>query len=151
MRRFYGASGWHLAALLMCFLVAGYAIWLVAADPLAWLMLLWFLGAVVIHDLVLFPVYALVTRSVNYVRVPALASGLLFLLFFPGIVRQGAGSFQDATGLTQQPYLFRWLLFTAAAFALSAIIYVLRGKLGKRTPAKPDRPHRETSRASHRG
>jgi hypothetical protein len=146
MRRLYGASGWHLAALLACFLVAGYAMWQVAADPLIWLIVVWFLGAVVIHDLVLFPVYALadrLIRQVNYIRVPALASGLMFLLFFPGIIRQGADSFHDATGLTQQPYLARWLIFTAVAFGISAAVYGLRRKLGKRTAAKPQRRHRE--------
>jgi hypothetical protein len=52
-----------------------------------------------------------------------MASGLLLLMFFPGIIRQGSGSYLRATGLTQQPYLGRWLLLTGAFFAVSAVSY----------------------------
>ncbi|MGI8721185.1 MAG: hypothetical protein ACR2JG_03050 [Geodermatophilaceae bacterium] len=64
--------------------------------------------------------------TVNYVRVPVLASGLLFLLFFPGITGQGASSYLAATGQTQEPFLTRWLLLTALGFGVSAITYALR-------------------------
>jgi hypothetical protein len=52
----------------------------------------------VVHDLVLFPLYAGADRvltavlpgpKVNYLRVPALGAGLALLMFWPGIVRQG--------------------------------------------------------------
>ena len=87
----------------------------------------------------LFPFYALADRSLgagwravtgrapqatlsvsprNYLRVPAMASGLLLLMFFPGIIRQGSASYQRATGLTQQPFLGRWLLLTGVFFAV---------------------------------
>jgi hypothetical protein len=90
---------------------------------------------------VLFPLYAaadrLVTllprvRLVNYVRVPALGAGLTFLLFLPGIIRQGARTYFNATGQTQEPFLGRWLLLTAAMFAVSALCYGVRTWRGRR-------------------
>ena len=123
-------------------------------------MLIWFGAAVVAHDLVLFPLYALADRSVttllrprrrmpdrgvprvpplNYVRVPALGSGLMLLLFLPGIIEQGRSSYAAATGQTQQPYLGRWLLLTAALFAVSAASYAAKAVFSKRkNPVQAD-------------
>ncbi len=147
VRAFYGANPLHLLALLGCFALAGYAAVATASDPSWPVMLLWFIGAVIAHDLVLFPLYALADRSltaglralrsghrrpaarvpaVNYLRLPMLGTGLLFLLFFPGIIEQGRQTYLDATGQTQEPYLSRWLLLTAAMFALSALSYAAR-------------------------
>jgi hypothetical protein len=61
-----------------------------------------------------------------------MATGLLFLLFFPGIIRQGKGSYLRATGLTQQPFLDRWLLLTAAFFGVSALLYGVRSVMVRR-------------------
>jgi hypothetical protein len=56
--RWYGANPLHLLALIGCFLVAGYAAdRLVPSNPLG--VGIWFLGAVVGHDLVLMPLYSL--------------------------------------------------------------------------------------------
>ncbi|WP_211177159.1 hypothetical protein [Pseudonocardia acidicola] len=159
-RAFYGANPLHLLVLLAAFAVAGYAAFRVGADPSWPWVLIWFAGAVIGHDLVLFPLYALADRAarpltaparprrvpvVNYVRVPALGAGLTFLLFFPGIIRQGEATFTAASGLTQQPYLARWLLLVAAMFAISAALYAVR--LGRaahagRVSAAPS-PHGE--------
>jgi hypothetical protein len=144
--RAYGANPLHLLALLACFALAGYVVTRVVNEPMAIRILIWFVGAVVAHDFVLFPLYALADRSLraglhalwprsdaapavsplNHVRVPALGAGLLLLIFFPGILRQGKQTYMDATGQTQQPYLARWLLLTAAMFAISAVTYALR-------------------------
>jgi hypothetical protein len=62
----------------------------------------------------------------NYLRVPALGAGLTLLVFLPGIVKQGAGTYLAATGQTQDPFLGRWLLLTAAMFAISAASYAIR-------------------------
>ena len=62
-------------------------------------------------------------RPATTCGIPVMASGLLFLMFFPGIIRQGSASYLRATGLTQQPFLGRWLLLTGAFFAVSAIAY----------------------------
>ena len=110
---------------------------------------MWFIGAALLHDLVLFPLYVLADRAftsllcrapraeravpvVNYVRVPVLASGLLLLLFFPGILGQGADTYVAATGQTQDPFLKRWLLLTAATFGLSATAYAARVEMARR-------------------
>jgi hypothetical protein len=65
-------------------------------------------------------------RALNHLRIPALASGLLLLLFFPGIIQQGHDTYLAATGQDQQPYLGRWLLLTAAFFTISALLYTGR-------------------------
>src|SRR5699024_12126520 len=62
----------------------------------------------------------------NYVWLPALASALTFIVFFPGIIRQGAATYFAATGQTQDPFLQRWLLLTGAFFAISAVCYAIR-------------------------
>ncbi|WP_433134106.1 hypothetical protein ACQPWW_03310 [Micromonospora sp. CA-240977] len=62
----------------------------------------------------------------NYIRVPALAAGLLFLVYLPGILRQGRETYLAATGQNQHPYLARWLALTAALFLVSGGWYVVR-------------------------
>ncbi len=147
LTRAYGANPLHLLALLACFALAGIVATHLAGDPLVVRMLVWFLAAVIGHDLVLFPLYALADRSLagvlrvlptlrrnrtavvaplNYLRIPALGAGLLLLLFLPGIIQQGQQTYLSATGQTQQPYLDRWLLLTAALFAASAVVYAVR-------------------------
>ena len=144
-KHLYGAHPLHLLSLLASFALVGYAISLLGVhslwnDRVWWQsIIVWFLGAIVLHDLVLFPFYALADRSLgagwravtgrapqatrsvsprNYLRIPAMASGLLLLMFFPGIIRQGSASYLRATGLTQQPFLGRWLLLTGVFFAV---------------------------------
>jgi hypothetical protein len=138
---FYGARPLHLLVLIACFALAGYAGSLLLGDPALLTVLVWFIGAAVVHDLVLFPLYALADRTltgalrrlprprvpvVNHIRVPALGAGLTLLVFLPGIIRQGGATHLAATGLDQQPYLGRWLWLVAAMVALSALVYVVR-------------------------
>lgn len=143
-RRSYGAHPLHLLSLLACFAVAGYAFLQASKGPLPVRMAAWFLGALVAHDLLLFPLYALADRAlarllprrgrplptratvINYVRVPILLSGLLLLMFFPLILRRSEGAYGRAAGLDQSPYLGRWLLLTGVLFAGSALLYALR-------------------------
>ena len=151
--RAYGAHPLHLLSLVASFALVGYAVSLLSVGSLwnhrHWWqsIIVWFLGAVLLHDLVLFPAYALADRSlgagwravsgrtsdrppavspVNYLRIPTMASSLLLLLFFPGIIQQGSGSYLRATGLNQAPYLQRWLLLTGVFFAASALLYSVR-------------------------
>jgi hypothetical protein len=158
-KRIYGATPLHLLTLVACFALVGYVISLLGSaqlwNPTVWWQSIgvWFIGAIVLHDMVLFPLYAIADRSlgagwraitglgprsapvvppVNYIRVPVMATGLLFLLFFPGIIRQGKGSYLRATGLTQQPFLDRWLLLTAAFFGVSALLYGVRSVMVRR-------------------
>jgi hypothetical protein len=129
----------------------------------------WLAAAVIAHDLVLFPIYALADRVLSdrdnrqqpripardHVRVPALGSGLTLLVFLPGIIQQGAPTYLASTGQTQQPFLSRWLLLTAAMFAVSAAAYAirrlrLRGHVHEnvRTTERGDRTTRPTEDAS---
>ena len=144
MRRFtdrYGDRPAHLALVLGCIAVAAYAASFLLGDPALLPVLVWFVGAALAHDLLLFPLYAAADRVltglagrlprgrvpvVNHLRVPALGAGLTLLMFLPGIIRQGGGTHLAATGLDQQPYLGRWLGLVAALFLTSAVIYLAR-------------------------
>ena len=158
-RYLYGSSPLHLLTMVAGFAVLSYLI--VTATPTLLLtpagtwwksMAFWFAAAIVFHDLLLFPVYALADRvlragaghrkepripAVNFIRAPTLGSGLMLLIFFPGIVRQGAALYHDDTGLTQEPFLGRWLLLTAVMFSLSAVGYALKGRSGPRRRSEP--------------
>ena len=54
VRTYYGANPLHLLALLGCFALAGCAALRTLSEPTWPVILLWFLGAVIGHDLVLF-------------------------------------------------------------------------------------------------
>ena len=107
MRRFvdvYGERPAHLVVLLACVAVAGYAATFLLGDPALLTVLIWFVSAALVHDLLIFPLYAAADQVlstvvrrlpdarvsiINYVRVPALGAGLTLLMFLPGIIRQG--------------------------------------------------------------
>ena len=63
--RAYGANPLHLLALLASFAVAGYAVAHLVHESTFVRILLWFLAAVIGHDLILFPLYALADRSLR--------------------------------------------------------------------------------------
>ncbi|MGF0308709.1 hypothetical protein [Rhodococcus sp. IEGM1428] len=133
----YGAGPLHLAVTACC-LALGAVVVLTIGFPALWntdvwwqSIGLWFVGAAVVHDAILFPLYALLDRTlvarlgrfVNAVRIPALGAGLSLLLFAPGIFSQGSETYEAATGLTQEPYAMRWLLLVAGMFVASAVLY----------------------------
>ena len=137
LRVLYGAGPGHLAVLLLSLAVAGYAASIVAGDPLWPWMAVWFVAAVIGHDGVLSPLAAAAdavlrrlprrrSTTVNYYRVPMLGAGLTFLMFLPGIIRQGEPVVVGQTGLDQSPFLGRWLLLVAAMAAVSALVYGVR-------------------------
>jgi hypothetical protein len=141
-RSLYGAGPLHLLALLASLTLAGAAAvrWFDSGSD-AFNILVWFGGAIVGHDLVLFPLYALLDRIAAgrarrtppgwvYVRVPALLSGLLLLVFFPLILGLGSGTFHAASGQRPDVYLGRWLLTSGALFACSALVYAVRARRG---------------------
>lgn len=165
VHRHYGARPLHLLTLCVSTALTGYVISVVPisrlwSGPTWWQTIaVWFVGAAVIHDLVLFPLYSLADLSLtagiaalrrraperalpivsarNYIRCPLLATGLLFLVFFPGILQQGSDTFNAATGLTQAPYLQRFLLLTAAIFTLSSLAYAIAVARGRRRLQRP--------------
>ena len=59
----------------------------------------------------------------NYVRIPVAFSLLLLLVFFPLILGLSEPEYHRASGLTTQPYLWRWLAVTGVLFAVSAVSY----------------------------
>jgi peroxiredoxin len=117
------------------FALAGYAAAeLLRKNPVG--ILVWLVAAVIGHDLLLMPLYTLADRSVsavfrhrplnlpagpwiNYLRVPAVLSGVLLLIWFPLIFRLPA-RFPASTTLPLNPYLWHWLAVTGALFLLSA-------------------------------
>ena len=132
-----GAAPAQLATLVACLALAAYAAFFLLGDPALLRMLAWFAGAAVVHDLVIFPLYAVADRVlvaaargrvplINHIRVPALGAGLTLLMFWPGIVRQGGATHLAATGLDQTPYLGRWLVLSAVLFGVSGMAYGVR-------------------------
>lgn len=136
--------------LLACsFALAAYAGVRLLADD--WFgVTLWFVGAALLHDLVLLPLYAVADRAlvrgfgavrrrvgapptpsrqwgrVLYVRVPAAFSGLLLLVWFPLISGRVEQRYRIGTGLSADVFLARWLLVTAVLFGGSALLLALR-------------------------
>ncbi|MGH3870396.1 MAG: hypothetical protein ACRDSR_02610 [Pseudonocardiaceae bacterium] len=128
----------RLLVLLAGFVVAGYAgVRLLAGNPTG--VGVWFVGSAVLHDLVLFPLYAgadaalvmLLRRRpalatvagvawLNHLRVPAMISGLLLLVWSPLILRLPT-AYSEASGLPAQPFLARWLAVTAVLFVISVV------------------------------
>ena len=147
IRHWYGANPLHLLALLAAFALAGYAVRAVIVAGQFRGFAIWFAVAIVGHDLLLFPLYSLADLSVqrllpwgagrrragrpaatapgavpgppviNYVRIPVAFSLLLLLAFFPLILGLSEPEYHRASGLTTQPYLWRWLAVTGVLFA----------------------------------
>jgi hypothetical protein len=147
LRRWYGAGPVHLLALAACFALAWYAgTRLLDYQPVR--VAVWFVGAAVVHDLVLYPLYSAADRTVqvaaatpdrkehaepahaaigiNHVRFPAALSALLFLVWLPQILGL-ADDYEATTGLDGSRFLPHWLLITACLFAASALVYAGRG------------------------
>ena len=133
MRR-YGATPAHLLAHLILLPITAWAILSVLDFRAASNVVVWLIAAVIVHDLVLLPLYSgidLAARSafkgaVNYVRVPAGLSLLLLLVFWSTIRGKGAGTYARVSGETWDGHATRWLLITAALFAISGVLYLLR-------------------------
>ena len=159
-KRRYGAGPLHLLSLLACVALAAYgATRIEASGP--WIRIaIWFVGAAVVHELVLWPLYALADRAgvraarrdpsqlppvpwINHLRVPAVTAGVLIAVSFPIVLGLAPRTYRAATGLSVSPYLDRWLLITGALFAASAVIYAARVgravRTGYATTAGPGR------------
>jgi hypothetical protein len=169
VRRFryeYGAGPLHLLAVLAALGVTGYVALQVLAGavgaPISFV--LWFLGAILFHDGVLFPLYSLADRlprraarvgrkgaadeseapstsalmALNHVRVPAALAGLMLLLWFPLILGLADDAYLQAAGMSTDGYLERWLLLSGAMFGLSGLI--LAGRLARLRASSARRP-----------
>lgn len=137
MKARYGASPLHLVVHVALFAAFAWVALQVVDAREAQNIALWFVAAIVLHDLALLPFYSALDRigrrgvrgpQVNYVRIPAALAGLLLLLFFPPILGRNEGSFARVAGVEPSGYLERWLLVTAALFFASAVLYVVRSR-----------------------
>ncbi|MGH3599518.1 MAG: hypothetical protein ACRDQH_04455, partial [Pseudonocardiaceae bacterium] len=73
-------------------------------------------------------------RWLNYLRVPAVVSGLLLLVWSPLILRVSDGADHAASGLSAQPFLSRWIAVTVVLFAISAATLVARAAMVRAAP-----------------
>ena len=143
-RRAYGAGVVHLLAHGAGFALAVYALSQIIGGGSIGNFAVWFVGAAVLHDLVFFPLYTVLdhlthhgvrrrararwAHAINYVRVPGLISGLLLLIYFPLILGLPDHTYFRTTGHHLQGYARNWLLITAALFASSAVVYLVRSR-----------------------
>ncbi|MDQ6774705.1 MAG: hypothetical protein M3071_00465 [Actinomycetota bacterium] len=152
-RSLYGAGPRHLLVLLLCFAIAGFAVvgWFERPGDVV-TVLEWFAAAIVLHDLVVVPLYSLLDRivfgwlrrprnaagsgargkrrtvlgavnSTPYLRIPAILSGLLLVVFFPVIFGFGSQAELSASGIRESGYLARWLIASVVIFALSGVAW----------------------------
>ena len=147
-RALYGASPLHLAGHAAVFGASGYALLRILERGPVENFVIWFVGAALLHDLVLLPLYSLLDLGarlglhapprrprlpvINYVRVPALISGLLLLVYFPLILVEANRNYVRATGHPVHGYARNWLAITLALFAGSALIYLGRSIRARR-------------------
>ena len=95
---------------------------------------IWLVACVVAHDLVVMPLYsgadralrAAVGGAINYVRIPAALSLLMLVVFWSTITGAGEPAHRRVSGLEWDGYATRWLLVSAALFAGSGVLYLLR-------------------------
>jgi hypothetical protein len=147
-RAYYGAPPLHLLAIMGSFVI-------VAAAVVNWFrgrahignVLVWYLACLLIADLVLIPLGWALDRIASwlgtragrlgkhpsrgagwtYVRVPAMLSGLLLIVFLPLIARLGDSTYRGAAAMAPSDrYLVRWRLASAVMFACSGLAYVAR-------------------------
>ena len=137
MKRFrslYGSGPLHLIALVACFALTALVVVKVAGSDSRWDLLIWFVGAVALHDLVLFPLYTALDRlaqgrrlshpsAVNFLRVPTLLSVLALLISAGLVFGLDTSAYAGATGTEPTPYLERWLALTAVLFLVSGVLY----------------------------
>ncbi len=139
----YGRSPIHLLGVLFCYSLVTYAAVKLFSNVSLWIALA-FPAGIALHDFILFPAYRKANhfltdyqvkrekqgktsrRWINHIRVPVVLSFLLLLCYFPIILRLVADQRPKNTGLSQDSYLYRWLIVTAVLAAGSALAYFLR-------------------------
>lgn len=135
MKARYGASPLHLLAHLAALALAAWALAQALQLGNAQRIVVWLVGAVVLHDLVLWPAYTALDRLARrgrpaawatYVRVPAGISGVLLLVFFPVMCGKGEAAYTRVSGTAWEGYAERWLLVSGVLFLASAALYVAR-------------------------
>lgn len=156
MKRFrfeYGAGPLHLIAAVVGLGVAVWALFAVLGvlgRPENFVK--WFAGAIVLHDLLFLPLYSalgvaasgallrgrrtrLRVAALNHLRIPALLSGLMLLVWFPLILSKAPLTFQRASGLANDLYFGRWVALTVVLFGASALLFAVRAPGLRENPA----------------
>lgn len=141
-RRRYGGSPLHLVGMVASLALAGFAGLtlnqaLGTSKTIA--VAVWLIGAAVTHDMILFPIYTLLdkagtkliarplrTSAINFIRLPVLLSGLLFLVYVPLVGGFSGLTYESITGLPVSVYFGRWLLLTGAMFGVSGAVYAVK-------------------------
>jgi hypothetical protein len=153
-RRFrdeYGARPLHLLAGLATLGLSGYAIIELfhRARPVE--IAEWLIAAIIVHDLVLLPFYSLLGTlayrglgvgrggraqldALNHLRIAVFFVVLPLFIWAPLIVGLGERRYHLDTGLTTDPYLGRWLLYTGVVCLGSAVLYAIRLRRAERDP-----------------
>jgi hypothetical protein len=157
----YGAGVLSLLVLILSFAIAGSGVagWFQRPHDVE-TVIEWFVAAIVLHDLVVVPLYSLVDRLVlgalsrrarrarhrtivgrvnatPYLRVPALLSLLLLAVFFPVIFGLGAQTELSASGIAESGYLARWLIASGVLFALSGVAWLVARRRARAPRAAP--------------
>ncbi|GGU99805.1 lipoprotein [Streptomyces albospinus] len=154
--RWYGSGPLHLLVLICSFALTGYAfVRLFAVGPIE--VAIWFVGAAILHDLILLPLYSLADLTahsvlrhrparvpqvlwINYLRVPTFFSGALLLVWFP-LILDLAVPYQGAARLPEGVYLGRWLAITGVLFGASALALAVKlGRIRRAARADEERP-----------
>ena len=103
----------------------------------------WLIGAVVLHDLLVLPLYSALDRAeraaltgtdINFLRIPAGLSLLMLVVFWGTIGGRGERAYHAVSGRSYDGYALRWLLVTAALFAGSGLVYLVRRRSARRHP-----------------
>lgn len=137
MARRYGASPVHLLAHLLLLPLVAWAVLQALDFRGARDVVVWFVAALILHDLLALPLYSALDRVaqrarvrgvpvINHIRFGAVVSGVTFLVYFPLILGKSTGSLHYLSGVAPEGYLGRWLLLSAAAWGLSALVLGVR-------------------------
>jgi Na+/melibiose symporter-like transporter len=141
-RRLYGSSPLHLAGHVLAFAAFVWAFRQILGGGYVVNYIAWFVGAAILHDIVLVPVYSLIDRIarrprrrslgpwINYLRAPAIISAILLLVYAPLILGYSDRNYRNDTGHAVQHELRNWLLITAGLFACSVLVFVARHARG---------------------
>jgi hypothetical protein len=132
----YGAPAWHLAGHAITFAVIAYALSRLLQPSVGRpaTVVVWLLAGAALHDLVFLPLYSLADRiaravggrAVNHLRVPAVISGVLLLVYFPLILGKAPAAYDRNTGRPPPDYLARWLVITGGLFVASGLVWAAR-------------------------
>jgi hypothetical protein len=120
----------HLTLLPLC----AWALLEILGGRSAQRIAIWLVACVIVHDLVVMPLYSGGDRAlrrvaggaINYVRIPAALSLLMLVVFWGTIAERGERAYRATSGETFDGHAARWLLVSAALFGGSAVLYLLR-------------------------